>query len=162
MELLHDEHTWLLASFLVFLAIVWKVGRPAILAQLDSRITLIKKEIETAENLRVEAQELLAQYQRKHRDALLESERIIATARQHAEEIRVKAESDLEETMERREKQLKERLHRMELAAIDEVRAYAADLAIKATTEIIVKKLDKKANETLVDQAIKDMSSNIH
>ncbi|MEZ5918804.1 MAG: hypothetical protein R3D66_02415 [Alphaproteobacteria bacterium] len=161
-ELLHDSHIWLLASFGVFLAIAWKVGKPAVLQQLDTRIAAIRDEISRAENLRVEAQELLAQYQRKHRDALQESERIIETARQHAQEIRTKAEADLEETMTRREAQLSERLKRMEQNAIDDIQAYAADLAIKATGEIIAGKLDKKANEKLVDQAIKDIGVNIH
>ncbi len=162
MELLGDATVWLLLSFIIFSVIVWRAGKQAFLNLLDNRIENIRSEIETAENLRVEAQELLAQYQRKHRDAVKDAEDIIANAQTHADEIRKKAEEELEEIMARREKQLKERLDRMEKSAATEIQKYAADLAIKATTEIIAGQLDKKANEKLVDQAIKDVGSNIH
>ena len=161
MELLGDSTIWLLISFIVFAVIVWRAGRQAFINMLDKRIADIKQEIETAETLRVEAQELLAQYQRKHRDALKEAEGIIANAESHAEEIRKQAEADLKEIMARREKQLKERLERMEKTAAASIQRYAADLAIEATREIIAKQLDKKSNENLVDKAIKDVAANI-
>ena len=69
MELLHDASLWLLLSFIIFAGVVFKFGKGALLKMLDDRITGIREEIETAENLRVEAKEMLAQYQRKHKDA---------------------------------------------------------------------------------------------
>lgn len=162
LEFFQDTNTWITISFVVFAFIVFKGGKGALLGMLDSRIAQIKQEIEMAENLRVEAQELLAQYQRKHRDAVKDAEEIIANAKDHAEHIREKAEKDLDEQMNRREKQLKERLARMEQSAIQEIQKYAADLAIQATAEIIAEKLDKKTNEGLVDDAIKGIGENIH
>lgn len=156
-----DTNTWVLFSFLVFLGVLWKLGRGAFLKMIDERIEDIKKEIQSAEALRIEAQELLAQYQRKYRDAILESKRIVDTAQAQAEKIKEKAQADLLESMERREKQLQERLKRMEQAAIAEIQKYAADLSIQATSEIIANQLDKKANDALVDQAIKDVGKTI-
>lgn len=162
MEFLHDTHIWLVLSFVIFLALAWKFGKAAILGALDGRIETIRKDIETAENLRVEAQELLAQYQRKQRDALKDAEAIIETAKNNAEEYRKQAESELTEAMKRREKQLKERLKRMEQNAVQEIRQYAAELAIEATAQIITDKLDKDTNEKLVGQAIENIEKNIH
>ena len=162
MNFLNDPYIWLVFSFAIFCGILWKKGKGAFLALLDKRIELIREEIKTAENLRTEAQELLAQYQRKHRDALKDAEKIISNAEKQAAAIQQKAESELNESIERRERQLKERLERMEQSAINQIQAYAADLAIKATAEIIAHKLDKKANEKLVDQAIKDIDKNLH
>lgn len=162
MELLTDSSIWLLASFLIFAFLVFKYGKGVFLKILDDRIAQVREEIETAETLRVEAQELLAQYQRKHRDAVKEAELIITNAERHASEIRTMAQAELKETMQRREKQLKERLARMEASAIEEIQAYAANLAIDATAEIIAGKLDKKTNETLVEKSIKDIGQNIH
>ena len=129
---------------------------------LDERIEGIREEIKTAENLRVEAQEMLAQYQRKHKDAVKDSTQIIKTAEKQAEQIRKQAEADLDEAVARREKQLKERLERLQQNAKDDIREYAASLAIAATSEIIAGKLDKKTNEKLVDQAIAGIDKNIH
>lgn len=161
-EIFADEYTWLTISFLIFAFVVYKAGKGKILAMLDARIEAIRDELKTAENLRIEAQEMLAQYQRKHRDAVKDSERIIATAQKQADEIRRQAEKELDETIALRERQLAQRLDRLKQNAVDEIREYAANLAIAATAEIISEKLDKKANEKLVDQAIKDVGKSFH
>lgn len=162
MELFLDEYTWYTISFIAFAAICYKFGKPAILGYLDKRIAEIREEIETAENLRVEAQEMLAQYQRKHKDAVKDAEAIIENAKSQAKEIQKKAEKDLDETIARREKQLADRLERVKQNAKDEILEYASSLATAATREIIIEKMDKKANEKLVDDAIKSVGKNIH
>lgn len=161
-SLIQDPTAWLAVSFVLFMIVLYKKGKGALTSMLDARIEGIREEIETAENLRVEAQELLAQYQRKHRDAVKEAEQIIADAEKRAEEITKAADAELKEITKRREKQLKDRLDRLEQSAIGEIRSYAADLAIKATAEIIADNLDKKTNDKLVDEAIKELPGNIH
>lgn len=161
MALFQDTSIWVLISFLIFVTVLWRVGKDKVLAALDKRIEEIRKEIGTAESLRVEAQELLAQYQRKQRDAAKEAEEIVANAKAHAAEIQKQAEKDLKEIAKRRENQLKERLERMEQNARQEIQAYAAELAVKATTEIISRQMDEKTNENLVDQSIKNVTKHI-
>ncbi len=160
--LLESGYTWYSFSFIIFAFIIFKFGAPVISAALDGRIAQIKKDLSEAESLRVEAQEMLAQYQRKHRDAVQESERMLETARENAAQFQAKAEADLEEIMERREAQLAERLSRMEQNAINEIQAYAADLAMNAASQIIIEKLDKKTNAKLVEQSIVNVEANIH
>lgn len=162
MEMLQDSNIWYVFSFVIFAGIIFKFGVPAFNSLLDGRIEQIKQDLAEAENLRVEAQEMLAQYQRKHRDAVQESEKIIDTAKKSAQQFKENAEAELDETMKRREAQLEDRLERMKQNAINEIQAHAADLAIDATKQIIIEKLDKKANEALVDEAIDNIESSIH
>lgn len=162
MDFLLDTHIWYVFSFAVFASIIWKYGKPAMISYIDNRIVAIREEIETAESLRTEAHELLAQYQRKHRDAVQEADAIIKNATGHAKEIQAKAEADIEEVIARREKQLEERITRMESAAIEEIKTHTANLAIEATAEIIADKLDKKANQALVDQSIQAIGQKLH
>lgn len=159
---MNDPYTWLILSFCIFAFIVYKGAKSALGTMLDKRIADIKSEIETAESLRVEAQELLAQYQRKHRDAVKDADTIIANAKKQADEVRKNAEDELEQTMARKEKQLRDRLSRAEAAAIEEIQSYAADLAVKATSEIITSKMDKKISENLIDTSISNINKNIH
>jgi F-type H+-transporting ATPase subunit b len=159
---MNDPYTWLILSFCIFAFVVYKGGKSALLNMLDTRIADIKTEIATAESLRVEAQELLAQYQRKHRDAVKDADTIIANAQKQAEEIRKNTEEDLSQNMARKEKQLRDRLARAETAAIEEIQAYAADLAVRATSEIIASKMDGKTSEKLIDTSISNMNKNIH
>lgn len=162
MDFLLDTNIWYIVSFLAFAGVLLKYGMPALIGALDARIEAVREELKTAENLRVEAQEMLAQYQRKHKDAVKDAEEIIAVAKKQAKDIQKKAEKDLDKTIARREKQLEERLERLKQNAKDEILEHASNLAIAATTEIIADKLDKKANEKLVNEAIKGVSRNIH
>lgn len=162
MTFLEDSNVWLIMSFLIFCFILVKYGKGALMGMLDSRIEDIKKELEISENLRVEAQELLAQYQRKQRDAEKEAEEIIAKAKQSALQIRKKSEKELSESLKRKEQQLKDRLQQMEESAIQEIREHAANLAVEATAQIIIEKLGKKESDKLLDSSIKQAAQNLH
>ncbi len=162
MEILADSNFWYVASFVIFAGIIFKFGIPALNKLLDGRIEEIKKDLKEAENLRVEAQEMLAQYQRKHRDAVQEAEKILANAKENAQQFKEQAEAELEDLMTRREQQLQERLQRMEQNAVNDIQAYAAELAINAAKQIVVEKLDKKVSGKLVDDSIASIENNIH
>lgn len=162
MDFLHNSGVWVLFSFLIFAYVAWSKGRGALLGKLDARIAEIKREIDTASSLRIEAQDLLAQYQRKQRDAAKEAQTIVATAQKHAEDIKRQMEAELSETAKRREQQLQDRLRRMEEAAMADIRAYAAELAVKATAEIIAEKMDEKTNARLVDDSIKQVAGQLN
>lgn len=153
---------WVGISFVIFVAGAWKLGGKAVLNALDSKIDEIRREIEEAENLRVEAQELLAQYQRKQRDAEKEAKTILENAQKSTDAIRAKAEKDLDETMARKEAQLAERLKRMEENAIAEIQNKAAELAVAATTQIIRDTLNDKIDASLVNETVSKLSANLN
>lgn len=155
MELLqHDTNIWVAFSFVLFVLLVLKFAGKKITAKLDQKIASIKEEIEVAERLKKEAQDLLADFQTKQRDAEAAAAKIIEQARLSAKAVQEAAEAELAESMERREAQLAERLKRIEEKAIAEIQNHAADLSIQATREIVTKTLDEKAGTKLVDQAI--------
>lgn len=161
MHFLSEATNWVLISFVLFAIGFWKFGLSALMGKLDRRIEEIRKEIETAESLRIESQELLAQYQRKQRDAAHEAEVIIASAQKHAAEIQKQAELELNEMVARKEVQLKERLKRMEDVALQDIKAYAAELSVKATAEIISKQMDQATNDRLVEQSIRNIGAQL-
>lgn len=155
LELLsHDTNIWVGFSFVVFLFIAVKFGGKALLGGLDKKIAEIKSEIETAERLKKEAAEMLADIQVKQRDAEKAAAEIIEHAKESALLVQKQAEYDLNESMTRREAQLTDRLARLEEKAIADIQNHAADLALKATREIVEKTLDDKSNGKLVDQTI--------
>ncbi|MFN3701319.1 MAG: hypothetical protein ACK4VI_07350 [Alphaproteobacteria bacterium] len=160
-EFLKDENIWLVFSFAIFCYILWKYGKPAFLRILDGRIETIKTQLQEAESLRIEAQELLAQYQRKQRDAESEAESIIAKAEQGALDIRKNAEKQLNETLQRRESQFKDRLKQMEEQAMQQIREYATNLSIQATTQIIAEKMDNKTQSALIEQSMGAVGKNL-
>ena len=161
MQFLGEATNWVLISSVLFAIGFWKFGLKALMGKLDRRIEDIRKEISTAEALRVESQGLLAQYERRQRDAAQEADAILATAQKHAADIQKQAESDLNEMVARKEAQLKERLKRMEDVAMQDIKTYAAELSIKATAEIIAKQMDQATNDRLIDQSIKAIAGQL-
>lgn len=159
-EFLSDSNNWVLLSFILFVALAFKLGRKSVTNALDNHINKAKQDVEEAERLRVEAQELLSKYQRLQRETAADAENVVKTAEEHAAKIRETAEKELETELARREEQLKERLSLMETQAIEEMRSYAADLAVKATREIIVENIDNKKAKALNDKAISDIAEN--
>ncbi len=160
--LTHDPTVWVALSFVIFVALAFKFGRASVLKSLDTRIESVRNDLATAEQLKAEAQALLAEYQRKQLDASKEAEQLIENARDNATRLQKQAEEDFTATMNRREGMMKERIQRMEETAMDDIRRYAAELAISATTQIIAEKMDDKSAQKLADTSIHNLSENLN
>jgi len=161
-SLFSEPEFWLTIAFIVFVILVAKPLGGKIGAALDGRSKLIEREIEEAAKLRDEAQALLANYQRKSRDALKEAEAIIANAESEARRIREEAATELEASLKRREQLAMEKIAQAEARAVEDVRNAAVDVALAATRELIEKNLDAEKSKALVEDAIKDLPKHLH
>ncbi|MYH37892.1 MAG: F0F1 ATP synthase subunit B, partial [Rhodospirillaceae bacterium] len=108
------------------------------------------------------AQGLLADYQRKQRDALQEAEAMLRAAEEEAARLRARAEEDLAASLKRREQQALDRIAQAEAAAQAEVRNTAIDLAVSATRKLLEDRLDEKKAAGLVDRAIDELPGKLH
>lgn len=152
--LAHDTSLWLGIAFVLFIVIAYKMGGKAVIAGLDNQISDIKNEVETAERLKEEAQELLAQYERKHQDAEKEAEKIIQKAKAQANTLKSDCDKELQALMERKEEQLQARLKRMEQNAIAEIQSHAADLVIATASQQLQKDINAKTAKSLTEKTI--------
>ena len=162
MELLHDHEFWVLVAFVIVLAGLFRKAGPLITKALDDRAAKIKAELEEAHKLRDEAQRMLAEYQRKQRDALKEAEEIVARARTEAERAAEQAARDLDAALERRKRLALEKIALAESKATAEVRNTAVDVAIAAVREILAKALDAQRKGKLIDDAIAELPQRLH
>jgi F-type H+-transporting ATPase subunit b len=154
MHLLADPEFWVLVAALIFVAVVWKPARKALIGNLDERAARIRAELDEAAKLREEAEQLLAQYQQKQREAAAEAAAIITHAREEAGRIAAQSARDLEQALMRRQRLAEERIAQAEQKALDEIRAAAVDIAIGAAREVIVSQIDEERGATLLDAAI--------
>ena len=128
-----DTAFWVLVPFLIVLAILWRVGaHKTVAGALDGRANQIKDELEAARNLREEAQELLAKYQRHQREAETEAQGIINQAKRDAKRMSEEMREKLDEQLERRTKAAEDKIARAEAQALMDVRNQTADLAVEA------------------------------
>jgi F-type H+-transporting ATPase subunit b len=160
--MLQDAEFWVAVAFVVtVLLILWKGGRP-ILKSLDDRAAKIRAELDAAEKLREEAQHLLADYQRRQRDAVKESEAIIAQARADAQTMITESRTRLDETLARREQLALDRIAQAEAQAQAAIRGEAAQLVVAASRDILARQLEGAPGESLVDAAIGDLPKHLH
>ena len=143
-----------LAMIVIFALLAWKKVHHAIGRALDSKIELIRNQLTEAESLRKEAEALKAEYAKKAKSADKDRAALLERARHEAEEIVAKAKSDAEALVERRGRMAEDKIAAEERAAVDQVRAAAADAAARAARRLIAERHDASADEQLVNQAI--------
>jgi F-type H+-transporting ATPase subunit b len=154
---------WVAVAFVAFLAILVYYKVPKLLAKaLDDRAEAIRKELDEARRLREEAQTLLADYQKRHRNVGQEAEAIVDLARREAEAFAHETRASLKEALERRTKLAEDKIARAEAQAVDEVRASAIDVAVAAAERILREKMAGSGGAALIDQSIRDLKGRLN
>ena len=153
-----DPTFWVLVAFIGFVGVLVYFKVPGMVTKgLDARAEKIKADLEDADALLKEAQDLLASYQKKQREAADEAQEIKARAKEEGERIVEHGRARLEDSLQRREKLAMDRITQAEASALDEIRARTVDIALDATRDLLADNLsDHKAN-AMLDDAIKEL-----
>ena len=157
-----DPTFWVLVAFIGFIGVLVYFKVPGTVTKaLDARAEKIQMDLEEADALLKEAQDLLASYQKKQRDSSDESQAIQARAREEAKRILENGRVRLEESLQRREKLAMDRITQAEASALSEIQALTVDIALDATHELLATNVsDDKANAMLND-AIKELPDHL-
>ena len=154
---------WVAVSFVGFVAVVAYFKAPTMIAKaLDERSERIRAELDEAQRLREEAQGLLAEYQRKRRDAEKEADDILTLAREEAERLGKETRAALEETVARRLQATEAKIAQAETQAIDDVRQAAADAALRAAETVISKTMSPKRRAELIASGIEEVKAKLN
>ena len=154
---------WVLVSFLGFVGLVLYYKVPAMIAgMLDKRAADIAAELDEARRLREEAQQLLASYQRKQREAMKEAEDIVTQAKAEAEQLAKETRANMEAQVDRRTKLAEDKIAQAEAQALNDVRSTAAEVAIGAARRVIADKVDAGKDAKLIEKSISDLASKLH
>lgn len=146
-----------LAMLVVFALMVWKKVPAAIAKALDHKIAGIREQLAEAEALRKEAEALKAEYEAKAVAAEADAAAMVERARHESDALLAKARADAEALVERRTRMAEERIAAEERAAVQQVRAAAADAAAGAAARLIAERLDSKADAAMIDTAISEI-----
>lgn len=158
-----DPTFWVAGSFIVFVGgVVYLKAHKAVGSALDARTNAIRAQINEAKSLRDEAEKLLADYQRKQRDAEKEAAEIVAQAQEDARIMVDDARKDIAVMVERRTRAAEDKIRQAEAAAVKEVKAVAVNVAVEAATRVLDENLKGKSGGALVDAAIADMEGKLH
>jgi F-type H+-transporting ATPase subunit b len=158
-----DATFYALVGLVLFLALVVYLKVPGVVGKsLDARADRIRDELEEARRLREEAQSLLAEYQRKRKQAEKEATEIVAIAQREAHGMLEEAKKKTEEYVARRNRLAEQKIAQAEIEAVNEVRASAVDIAVAAASRILADKVDAKTSADLFKSSLTEMKTRLN
>jgi|SRR5450755_1523979 F-type H+-transporting ATPase subunit b len=148
---------WTLLLFGISMWILAKVAFPRIAEALDRRQKAIEESIDYAEHTRKDADELLAEYRERLKDARQQADEILDRARKtadvHEHDAAVEARALREQMMEQTRRDIEGETRR----AIEEIRREVADLTVMATEKVTRKTLTAEDQRRLVADALGEL-----
>lgn len=157
-----DATFFAFVGLILFFALIIYLKVPGMVTKsLDERADKIRDELAEAKRLREEAQHVLAEYQRKRKEAEAEAAGIVAAAEREAAMLTAEAKQKTEEFVARRNALSEQKIKRAETDAINAVRAAAVDLAVAAAETIIVKKADTAVQDDLIKGALGEVKARL-
>jgi F-type H+-transporting ATPase subunit b len=148
---------WTLLAFGATYLVLRKAAFPRIAANLDKRQKAIEDSIDTAERTKTEAEEILAEYRERLKEARTQAEEIVARSRrageQHEADSMADARKRHEELMEQTRRDIEQETSR----AIQDIRKEVADLTIMATEKVTRKSLTDDDQRRLVEEALGEL-----
>ena len=152
-----DAEFFVSIGFLVFLCLLGYLGvHRIVLSSLDARGKAVADELAQAAKLRDEATALLASFEKKAAEAEANAAAIIADARAQAEQLAKETADRMADFVVRRTKQAEAKIAMAEAQASADVRAAAADHAVKAA-EVVLR--DQTQGATGADLVTREISS---
>jgi len=158
-----EAETWVAIGFVVFVGLMLSIGVHRTIGKaLDDRSARIKAELDEARKLRDEAAGLLAEYQRKRREAEGEAQQIVSGAKAEAERMAVEAKARIEEFVSRRTKMAETKIAQAEAQAAADVRAAAAEAAVAAAEKILRQEAKGELANRLIARGIEDVGKKLN
>jgi F-type H+-transporting ATPase subunit b len=152
------ELVWGALSFLALFLLLARYALPAMNAMLDERRARIQGQLEEAENIRHEAEELRRRYQEQLKDARTTANEIVDQARADAERVREQKIREAEEEAQAVRQRARDDAEAERSRLVQQLRTQVAALSVDLAGRIVHRELDEEQHRTLVDEYIDQLS----
>ena len=154
---------WVLVGLAIFAAICIYIKVPGMITKaLDERASRIRGELDEAHRLREEAQALLADYQKKRKEAEQEAAEIVEAAKREAAALAEEAHKRTEDYVARRAAVAEQKIGQAEREAIAEVRSSAVDLAVEAARKVLGDTVDGKVGADMFKSSLAEVKAKLN
>ncbi|MDF1599584.1 F0F1 ATP synthase subunit B [Mesorhizobium sp. YIM 152430] len=158
-----DATFWATVALVIFLGLIVYLKVPGKIAgALDQRAERIRNELEEARRLREEAQQLLAEYQRKRKEAEQEAGDIVAAAKREANHLVEEAKARTQEYVARRTALAEQKIAQAERDAVNAVRSNAVDIAVAAAARLLDERADADVKAQLFKSSLDDVKARMN
>ena len=157
-----DATFWVAVSFFIFFGGLAYLKVPQkINKALTDEIAKIKKELDEAEKLKVEAKNLLSNYENKIDKSKKEVQNILNAAIKNSEKSILETTEKFHKTMENKKKNLEQKINQMKNNSIKEIKNTSVKISINAVEHLLNNSIDKSKLEKLYSNSLNQAKTSL-
>ena len=149
---------WVSIAFVLTILIILSPGLKAIKKLIDTRISRIKNELNEAETLKLEAQQLYSDYERKLANIKKEIEDIINEENIIISESKERKLLELEAMLQKKEMEINGKIELASEQVKKELNKLIADKTLLIINTLIKQKITKSMHNELIDKTINNIA----
>ena len=157
-----DATFWVAISFFIFIALLIYLKVPQkINISLSNQINEIKKELNEAEKLKVEAKNLLSNYENKIDKSKKETQTIINNAKKISDKNILEKTKKFHQMIEERKKSTEQKISQMKENALKDIKNASIKISIKAVEHLIKNTIDKDKLERIYSKSLEQTKTEL-
>ena len=155
-----DATFWVAVSFFIFIGgLIYLKVPQKINNSLTIQINKIKKDIEEAEKLKVEAKNLLSDYENKIDKSKKEARDIINVAKKDSEKNILDKTKKFHELLEERKKNAELKIIQMKENALNDIKNLSVKVGVEAVEHLVKNSIDKNKLEKFYIKSLEETKS---
>tara|TARA_B100001123_G_C14829441_1_gene835555 strand:- start:85 stop:582 length:498 start_codon:yes stop_codon:yes gene_type:complete len=157
-----DATFWVAISFLIFVGVLIYLKIPQkVNNSLTHQINEIKKELNEAEKLKIEAKTLLSDYENKIDKSKKETKEIINLAKKDSEKIILEKTKKFHQMIENKKRNAEQKIFQMRENALKDIKNISVKISIEAVEQLIKNSIDKNKLENLYTKSLEQSKSSL-
>ena len=150
-----DATFWVAVSFFIFFIVLIYLKIPQkINNSLTEQINAMKKELDEAEKLKIEAKNLLSNYENKIDKSKKETREIINSAKKYSEKTILEKTEQFHQIIENKKKNTEQKISQMKENALKDIKNTSVKISIEAVEHLIKNSIDKNKLENVYNKSI--------
>ena len=152
-----DATFWVAVSFFIFFGVLIYLKVPQkINNTLSSKIDDIKKELDEAEKLKIEAKNLLSDYESKIDKSKKETRDILNLAKKQAERTILEKTEKFHVNMDNKKKMIEQKILQMRESALKDIKITSIMVSMETVENLIKNSIDKNKIEKIYEKSLED------
>jgi len=153
---------WVAVSFFIFFGgLVYLKVPQKINKSLSDQILSIKKELDNSEKLKIEAKNLLSNYESKIDKSKKETKDIINLAEKNSENIILEKTKKFHQIIENKKRNAEQKIIQMKENALKDIKNTSVKISIKAVEHLIINSIDKSKLDKLYNNNLEQAKTSI-
>ena len=157
-----DATFWVAVSFFIFIGgLIYLKIPQKVNNSIAIQISKIKKDLDEAEKLKVEAKNLLSDYENKIDKSKKEAQEIINIAKKDSEKNILNKTKKFHELLEERKKNAEQKIMQMKKNALKDIKNISIKVSVEAVEHLIKNSIDKNKIEKIYTESLDQVKDSL-